>query len=48
VPALYLFANAAIGFALLRGRRLEWAIAQAVAGSGLPFYAWFSRSRVSR
>ena len=43
VPALYLFANAGIAVALLHGRPRECAIALAVAASGLPFYAWFSR-----
>jgi len=45
VPALYLVANAAIAFAMLRGRPLECLIAVAVAASGLPFYAaWASHA----
>ncbi|MGD9763277.1 MAG: APC family permease [Candidatus Binatia bacterium] len=48
VPALYLIANGAIAFALLRGRPLECAIALAVAATGLPFYGWFARRGADR
>jgi APA family basic amino acid/polyamine antiporter len=43
VPALYLFANAGIAAAMLRGRPAECGIALLVVASGLPCYAVFAR-----
>jgi APA family basic amino acid/polyamine antiporter len=43
VPGAYIAANAAIAFALLRGRPLECAAALAVTATGLPFLWLFSR-----
>jgi len=43
VPALYLFANAAIAGAMLCGRPKECAIAVAVAATAVPFYTLFAR-----
>ncbi|MBI4514999.1 MAG: APC family permease [Deltaproteobacteria bacterium] len=48
VPALYLIANAAIAVSMLHGRPKECAIALAVAATGLPFYAWFTRRPPAR
>ncbi|HVP27981.1 MAG TPA: APC family permease [Myxococcota bacterium] len=42
VPALYLVANAAIAFAMLRGRPMECLTGLAIAASGLPFYLWWA------
>jgi APA family basic amino acid/polyamine antiporter len=42
VPGLYVVANAAIAWAMLRGRPLECGVALAVAASGIPVYVWFA------
>jgi APA family basic amino acid/polyamine antiporter len=45
VPALYLVANCAIAYAMLRGRPAECGIALAVTATALPFFWWFHTRR---